>query len=107
MKPAPAGREATRLRCNPGKTRHTLPAALAAAAFAALTAATPFLRAPAELAAAPAAAASRTNQASKAVPARLELRPLGPSAETLAGVVARRYRIAVASAREVVETASR
>jgi len=42
-----------------------------------------------------------------AIPARLDARPLTASAETLASVVARRYRIALASAREVVETAYR
>jgi soluble lytic murein transglycosylase-like protein len=38
-------------------------------------------------------------------PPRYEPNVLSPSAETLAGVVARRYRIALASAREVVGTA--
>ena len=68
-----------------------------------MTGAAPFLR-PAEPSAAPLAAELRPT---RTVPARLDLSPLTPSAETLAGVVARRYRIALASAREVVETAFR
>jgi soluble lytic murein transglycosylase-like protein len=105
MKPAPAWPEATRLRWKPEQGRHTATAALAAGALAALTAATPFLRQPDDSSIAAGAASVQTHRGGAALPARLDLRPLSPSAETLAGVVARRYRIALASAREVVETA--
>jgi soluble lytic murein transglycosylase-like protein len=102
MKP-PAKPEATRFRGNPRRTRHTLPAALAGA-LAALTAAAPFLQP--EPSAAPIGSADARTSA-RTVPASLDLRPLAPSAETIAGIVAKRYRIALASAREVVETAFR
>lgn len=102
MKP-PAKPEATRFRSNPRRTRHTLPAALAGA-LAALTAAAPFLQP--EPSAAPIRSADARAPA-RTVPASLDLRPLAPSAETIAGIVAKRYRIALASAREVVETAFR
>jgi soluble lytic murein transglycosylase-like protein len=46
-------------------------------------------------------------QSATAVPLRLAAAPLSPAAETLAGVVARRYRIAGESAREVVGAAFR
>ena len=100
MKPSLARPGAPHLRSNPRRARHALFATLAGM-LAALTGAAPFLR-PAEPAAAPLPTELRP---ARTVPTRLDLSPLTPSAETLAGVVARRYRIALASAREVVETA--
>jgi soluble lytic murein transglycosylase-like protein len=107
MKPAPARPEANRLRWKAQQARHTATAALAAAALAALTAATPFLREPDDSPLAAGAVDAQTRRGTMPLTARLDVRPLSPSAETLAGVVARRYRIAAAAAREVVETAFR
>jgi len=107
MKPAPASPGATRPRWSKNKPRHAATAALAAGALAALSAATPFLRQPDDASIAPGIAAPLARRGGTNLPARLDLQPLAPSAETLASVVARRYRIGLASAREVVETAFR
>jgi soluble lytic murein transglycosylase-like protein len=104
MKPASARPGVSRLRRNPEHVRHTASVALAAGALAALTAAAPFLQQADD---SPLAAAPPARRGGQAIPARLDVRPLTATAETLASVVARRYRIALASAREVVETAYR
>lgn len=105
-KPRPATPEALRLR-SPSAVRPSFaPAAVLAATAAAIALAV--------TAAAPLpAGATKVVSPLPAVrplppgptPVRLDPSPLPPSAETLAGVVARRYRIALASAREVVATA--
>ena len=108
-KPRPAIPEAKCLRCRtPIEPRRALPVALAAALMVALAAAAaPHFQSgsletlPSVVAKAP---APRHPSASP-IPARLDTAPLPPAAETLASVVARRYRIALASAREVVGAA--
>jgi soluble lytic murein transglycosylase-like protein len=104
MKPASARPGVSRLRRSQEQVRHTGSVAVAAGALAALTAAVPFLRQGDDT---PLAAAIRAPAGGATIPARLDVRPLAPLVETLASVVARRYRIALASAREVVETAYR
>ncbi len=105
-KPRPATPEALRLRSPTAAARSFAPAALLALAAAAVafavTAAAPFSVG----AARPAAPLGAEVQPVPApTPVRLDRSPLPQSVETLAGVVARRYRIALASAREVVATA--
>ena len=51
--------------------------------------------------------ASLSPQATPSIPARIAVEDLTPAAESLAGVVARRYRVARESAREMVRTAFR
>ena len=102
MKPLPARAGALGPQY-PRRARPIVPA-LVAGMLAAVSAALPFLR-PVEPAAAMPAVSERGP--AHTLPARLDLHPLSPAAEKLAAVVARRYRIAVASAREVVETAFR
>lgn len=108
-KPRPATLEATCLRCRPNnRPRHALPVAVACALIAAVTAAAaPLLPAWAPESAFPAVptAPSGPGIAAPAVPVRLDAAPLSPAAESLAGAVARRYRIAGESAREVVGAA--
>jgi soluble lytic murein transglycosylase-like protein len=78
-------------------------AALAAAVAFAVLAAPPFPPAAVKAATSP----MGVPLVAGPTPVRLGPAPLSPSAETLAGVIARRYRIALASAREVVATAMR
>ena len=106
-KPRTATYEAARLRSPSAAASGFAPAAIlaalaAAVAFAVLAAPTlprAAIKAPTSPAAAP--------QVAGPTPVRLAPAPLSPSGETLAGVIARRYRIALASAREVVATAMR
>jgi len=104
-KPRLATPEALRLRSPSSAARSFAPAAalaaIAAAIAFAVTAAAPFSASATK----PAAPLAAGRPAAGPTPVRLDRDPLSRSTETLAGVVARRYRIALASAREVVSTA--
>lgn len=92
--------EASRLRKSKSDPRGALPVALAAALAAAVAAAAvPLFPSTEPL---PAKRATVAPSSSPSIPARAVAGALSPSAETLAGIVARRYRIALAAAREVV-----
>jgi len=73
------------------------------------TAAAPALktRAPTPTLSTDVAQASLSPQSTASIPARIAVEDLTPAAESLAGVVARRYRVARESAREMVRTAFR
>ncbi len=106
QEPRPATPEARGLRSARSAARSFAPAAILAtlAAAIALAVAAPWALPPAAIKAASPAVASPL---ADPMPVRLNGAPLSTSVETLAGVVARRYRIALASAREVVATAMR
>lgn len=105
-KPRPATPEAPRLRspsaARPGFAPAAVLAATAAAIALAVMVAAPF---PARATRAVSPLPAVRSLPPGPTPVRLDPGPLPPSAETLAGVVARRYRIALASAREVVASA--
>ena len=105
-KPRPARPEASRLRCRRhAESRSALPVAVAAVLMVAVTAAAAPLSKSSERPRLPAATVSSPRPSAMPIPVRLDTRAMSPSAETLAGVVARRYRIALASSREVVGAA--